>query len=547
MAEILLKTETLKTCPQGNATLEKALKVNPRERLKAKKECPLDVINDLVEMAKKGYEKVQEEDFVLLKWWGVIHEKPKTGKFSIRIGVPGGRLTPDQLRKAGELAMKYGDGFMKITARQGLHIFRVGLGYVKHCMDELAASGLKLAGGCGDAPRNITTCPLAGLSREELFDPWGTISLFVKRFVGNRAYSNLPHKFKVSIGTCPYHCNLPEINDVGLIGVEKDGRFGFTPLIGGSTSLPARIARHLPVFLDQGEEAVDFIEGYMNTWQENPRYRMSYARARSKFLVDDCPMETIRKSVESWMGHELEDFWETLHLGPENYHLGVGNQKQPWLHYVGFPIPSGMLKGEQAVKIANLAESVGADLRTTVQGNLVFVNLRKEEVFRVIKSMEEMGFKIHVSKIRSRSYGCTGDPYCGFSLGLGISAREEIEEIVTHLEKTIGDEDITILASDCPHACSRTWLGDIGIEGTSRLMPDGNRVQAFHILLGGGRRLGGTSPARLILRRVLPKETKRCVERIIKAYLEKRNNGETFKDFWWGYDVEELKKLMLGD
>lgn len=542
-----MKTKTSKICPHGDATLEKALKVNPRERLKAKKECPLDVINDLVEMARKGYEKVLEEDLVLLKWWGLLHEKPKIGKFSIRIGVPGGKLTPDQLRKAGELAMKYGDGVIKITTRQGLQIFRVNLRYTKRSIDELATSGLKLTGGCGDAPRNITTCPLAGLSQEELFDPWNTISLFVKRFVGNRAYSNLPHKFKVSIGTCPDHCNLPEINDVGLIGVEKDGRFGFTPLIGGSTALPPRIARHLPVFLDQGEEAVDFVEAYMNTWQENPKYRMSYVRARSKFLVKDCPMENIRKSVESWMGHKLEDFRETPHLRSGDRHFGVRNQKQTGLHYIGFPIPSGMLRGEQAVKIANLAENAEADLRTTVHGNLMFVNLRKEKVFQTIKGMEEMGFPIHVSKIRSNSYGCIGDPYCSFSLGLGVGAREEIEEIVTHLEKTVGDEDLTIIASDCPHACSRTWLGDIGIEGTSKSMPDGNRVQAFHILLGGGRRPDGTSLARFILRRVFPKETKRCVERIVKAYLEERKDGETFNDFCWRHNVEELKKMMLGE
>lgn len=535
-------------CPRDDATFKKALDINPRENLKAARgACPLDVIERLEDITEKGYEEVPEEDFVLLKWWGALHEKPKIGKFSIRIGVPGGRMSPHQLREAGDLSLRYGDGAMKITTRQGIHIFKIDLDDVSEVMDEIEGSGLELAGGCGDAPRNITTCPLSGLNQGELFNPWNTLSFLVNTFLGAREYSSLPHKFKMSIGTCPSHCNIPEINDTALLGVENGGKLGFTPLLGGGAAIPPRKGRHIPVFINRGEEAAKFVEAFINTWQENPKYRMSFAKARSKFLVDDCDMDTIRREVESRIGYELEDYPERPKLGGGEHHLGVGKQKQDGMSYTGFPLLSGMINAEQAIQMADLAEDVGADLRTTVQQNLVFVNLPDEEAEGVVEVMENIGYSLNQSKVRKHGLGCTGHPYCVHSLGLGASARGELKEIITHLEETVGDLDVAINSAGCPHACSRPWLADIGIQGTSKTTENRGRTQAFNVLLGGGRGSDGVSLARLILRRALPEEAKEYIGRIAKAYLQEGGEGESFKEFTWRHDVNKLKEIMRGD
>ena len=39
-----------------------------------------------------------------LKWWGLYHDKPKVGTFMLRIKLPAGRVTPEQLRAVGELS-----------------------------------------------------------------------------------------------------------------------------------------------------------------------------------------------------------------------------------------------------------------------------------------------------------------------------------------------------------------------------------------------------------------------------------------------------------
>jgi ferredoxin-nitrite reductase len=533
-------SEKVDFCPKDGATFERALKINPRERLKARKVCPLDIIDDIEQIAKRGYLEVPEEDFVLLKWWGVIHEKPKTGRFSLRIGVPGGKLTGEQLICAGELAKKFGQGILKITARQGLQLFRIPLNRVRKVMDEIQKSGLKLAGGCGDAPRNITTCGLAGLCVDEILDPWPTIEAYVKRFVGNRAYSNLPHKFKVCVSSCRWHCCLPEINDVALLAVTKDGEKGFTPLIGGSTALPPRLAKHLPVFVRQGEEAMDFVEAFLNTWQENPKYRLSFGRARSKFLVEDCSLENIRKSIEARIGRTLEDYTLAPSMPRFHDHLGPGKQKDG-RYYLGLPVQSGMLKAEQAIELGNLACTIGAGLRTTVHGNLIFTNLDGESEIQKVKDVSSsMGIRPDISSVRKQSNGCVGHPFCTYSLGLGISAREMLERVISHVEKVFGDVNVSIISADCPHACSRVWLADIGLEGTSKTLPGGKRVQAFHILVGGGRGAGGTSLARLYVRRALPEEVELHVERLIREYLNNRVEGETFKDFCNRVKISEL-------
>ena len=93
-------------------------------------------------------------------------------------------------------------------------------------------------GGCGDVVRNITGCPVAGVDHDELFDTTGLVTETAKFFYGNRDYSDLPRKHKISIAACRYQCNAPEINCIALVGMIRDGREGYAVRIAAKESPP---------------------------------------------------------------------------------------------------------------------------------------------------------------------------------------------------------------------------------------------------------------------------------------------------------------------
>src|SRR6266508_5578719 len=231
---------------------ELVYKRNSVERLKREK-SPLKILDELPALIGAGYESVAEEDLVRLKWWGLYHDKPKIGTFMLRIKLPAGIVTPSQLRAIGELSNRYGRGEGELSTRQNVQLHYLQLASLPEVMAGLERAGLTSAGACGDAVRNITGCPVAGLDTAELFDATPLVEEAARFFYGNPDYSDLPRKHKITIAACPYQCDMPEINCIALIGLVKGGRSGFAVRVGGGLSTVPRISRDLRVFVPVGE------------------------------------------------------------------------------------------------------------------------------------------------------------------------------------------------------------------------------------------------------------------------------------------------------
>src|SRR6266852_9099398 len=292
--------------PTKDATWELVLKRNPVERLKQEK-SPLGILGELPALIADGYERMAEEDMVRLKWWGLYHDKPKVGTFMLRIKLPGGLLSPLQLRAIGEISTRFGRGDGELTTRQNVQLHWLELGSLPEVFEHLHAAGLTSAGGCGDAVRNITGCPVAGLGADELFDAQPVVDEAAEFFYGNPDYSNLPRKHKITIAACADRCNAPEINCIALVGAVHDGVEGFAVRVGGGLSSVPRIARDLGVFVRK-EEAVEVLRALLDAWREDLKYRVSRVKARMKFIVDDYGPEGMRAALEQRLGRRLPDF-----------------------------------------------------------------------------------------------------------------------------------------------------------------------------------------------------------------------------------------------
>jgi sulfite reductase beta subunit-like hemoprotein len=513
-------------------TLELVLKRNSVERLKREK-SPLVMLDELPALIGAGYEQVPEEDIVRLKWWGLYHDKPKIGTFMLRVKIPGGILSPAQLRTIGEISNTHGRGEGELTTRQNIQLHYLELKALPDVFDRLHAAGLTSAGACGDTVRNITGCPVAGLAHDELFDPTPVLEEAAAFFYGNPDYSDLPRKHKIAITACADSCAAPEINCIGLVGALRDGEEGFGVLVGGGLSSVPRIARDLGIWVPK-EEAVTVLAAILDEWREDLRYRVSRVKARLKFMIDDIGPEGMRARVEARLGRTFDDF--TLPHAPRpGNHVGVHEQRDG-RSYVGVPVHLGLITGDQMIALAEL----GHEVRITRQQNLVLANVDDPDA--VAAELATIGLPLDVGSLRGDAIACTGEPHCNFSV---TETKSRMDGLVQLLEDRFprGQLDGLRLHLDgCPHACAHHWVGDLGFQGTTVRDEEGRRRQAYDVYLRGSLDRPAAI-ARPVFRRVPTEELDETVVGLVRGWVEGRDDGESFRTWCDRTSDGELAQL----
>jgi sulfite reductase beta subunit-like hemoprotein len=509
-------------------TKEHVLRRNSIERLKLEK-SPLDILGELPQLATRSYETIPEEDLVRLKWYGLYHDKPKTGFFMLRVKTPGGLLTPAKVRTIGRISVEFGREYGELTTRQNIQLHWLQLAQLPEVFARLTAAGFNTAGACGDTVRNMTGCPVAGLDALELFDATPVLQEAARFFDGNPDYADLPRKFKVTITACPHQCTLPEINCVALVPVRLRGRDGFAVRVGGGLSTVPRLSKGLGVFIEPAD-AVPVLRAILDVWKDTLKYRMSRVKARIKFMLDDVGPEEFRRLVEERLGRRLADgpLPEPL---PGGHQPGVHPQRQPGLHYIAVPVTAGLVEGSQLLQLADLAERIGGEVRLTREQNFILTHVPDAQVEETVRALDTIGFPLDVNRVRATSIACTGSPLCNFAVAL---TKPRLIDIMDHLERTFGRavEDLRINLDGCPHACAQHWIGDIGLQGTTlrERTDEGGKLEAYDLYLRGGQGVDAAIGVPLV-RRVPADEVSTYLERLVRLWLDERQDSEGFKPF----------------
>ena len=227
-------------------------------------------------------------------------------------------------------------------------------------------------------------------------------------------------------------------------------------------------------------------------------------------------------------------------------HLGPHPQKQPGLYYIGFPVFLGQVTGQQTIQIADVAAEFGGDIRLARQQNFIVANVPESRVDEVIQRIAQIGFPLDLNGIRGASVGCTGQPLCNYAVA---ETKTKLKEIVLRLEERFGrDVDGIKLGVDgCPHSCAHHWVSDIGLQGTTARGEEAghDKLEAYEIYLRGG--LGENAEiGRPLLRRVPTEEAPAYVERLVAAYLNERQEGESFQSFARRKSDQELISIGTG-
>ncbi len=452
--------------------------------------------------------------------------------FMLRIRIDGGQLSNAQLRTIADVSRRYARGTADVTDRQNVQLHWIEIEDVPAIWEALDAVGLSTTEACGDTPRVILGCPLAGLDADELIDATPEIEAVGAEYIGDAAFSNLPRKFKSSISGCAAQCAVHEINDVAFVGVRNDnGEIGYDLWVGGGLSTNPMIGKRLGAFVRPGQ--VPEVWAGVTAVFRDYGYRRLRHRARIKFLVADWGPERFREVLEKeYLGYALPDGPAPLPpQGGVRDHVGVHRQRDG-LYYVGFAPTVGRLSGDALATIAELAERYGSGrVRTTTEQKMVILDVAESNVEPLVAELAAAELPARPSVFRRHTMACTGIEFCKLAI---VETKQRAAEAIAELERRLPafDVPVTINVNGCPNSCARIQTADIGLKGSLVTGPDGGQVEGFQIhlggTLGGGDGSGSGFGRKVRGLKTTAEELPDYLERVLRRFEAGRADGETF-------------------
>ncbi|NHN59394.1 MULTISPECIES: nitrite/sulfite reductase [Halorussus] len=555
--------------------------MNTVEQWKQRKH-PLDVLDDVETYAAEGlsFDEIEaragEGEWERLKWAGLYTHGTHRGYFMLRTKVPGGRLTPEQAEIVGEVADEYatapdeyggadqnelwGDAFLDVTTRQDVQMHWLEIEDVPDIWNRYDEVGLTTVQGCGDSARNVLGCPVAGVSDHECFDAQPVVDAVSDFFTGNREYANLPRKFKITVTGCRRDCAQSQINDVGLVPARKtvDGTdcYGFHVRVGGGLSDGPRMASPLDVFVPP-EDAVEFCRAVAQAFKElGDRHNRGVCRMR--YLVEQLGPDTFEEAVRDRCAVDLPTRGRDLTEGYAGDHVGVHDQKQDGLQYVGFNVVGGRMGGDEFAEMARAAREYGTDettVRLATDQNFLVTHVPEENVADLLDEPFAADYRPDPGPFSRGAVGCTGSEFCNYGI---IETKKRVKRWARELDERIDTpEDLDVVRmhmSGCSASCAQPQIADIGFRGETVKVEDAADstngeddavVEGMDFGLGGSL---GTDNAFLDwVETAVPADAViPALEELFGVYAEERTDGERFYEWTRRVDNDRLRTVMRG-
>ena len=482
----------------------------------------------------------------------------------VRIKLPAGTITPEQLDLMGELATDFSRGWGHITTRQNIQVHYVELTRVPALLRRLADVQLTTREACGDTVRNVMACHLAGACPHEHLDvtPWA--EAVYRHFVRNPLGQRLPRKFKVNFSGCSTDCGQAMFNDVGVVAVTRqrdDGstEHGFRVYIAGGLGANPHPALSLEEFTSR-EDLLPTIEAALRVFDQTGN-RDNKLRARMKWVVDQLGIDEVRRRVlkvrhtlpasSSWPGGippevtAAGDAAAGRSVVGEVTAVGQGVQVQlrssdPFTRWEQTSVIRGAGNGtvsavayaalgditaEQFHALAAIQRDLGADVRLSNRQNVVFRALRDDQLRTLFDRLEAIDMARPGAELARDVVACPGADTCNIAVtqsrGLAKAIGERLEE-----EGLAEVGGVRINISGCTNSCGQHHASDIGLFGVER-RAHGQALPGYQLLLGGYVGEEQIHFGQKALR--LPaKAAPEGVVRVVRRFAEERAAGEKF-------------------
>jgi len=552
--------------------------MNTVEQYKQEKH-PLDVIDDVRSYAENdlSFDEIEERagggEWERLKWAGMYTQKQR-GYFMVRTKVPGGYLSPEQAEVIGEVADDHatapeehggetqnelwGDAYMDITTRQDVQMHWIDVEDVPDLWSRYDDVGLTTIQGCGDSARNVLGCPAAGLDHHEHFDAQPVIDAVSDFFTENREYANLPRKFKITITGCTQDCAQSQINDVGLTPATKaiDGEqlYGFHAKVGGGLSDGPRMASPLDVFI-RPADAVEFCRAVAQVFKElGDRHNRGVCRMR--YLVEQVGVDTFEDAIRERCTVDLREQGTDLSEGYAGDHVGVHDQKQDGLTYVGFNVITGRMGGTEFADAARAARKYGTEessIRLATDQNFLITHIPEENVEDLLAEPFAADYQPDPGPFSRGAVGCTGNEFCNYAI---IETKKRTKQWARQLDEQIEyPEDLDVVRmhmSGCSASCAQPQIADIGFRGetvkmenseTSTNAEGDDLVEGMDVGLGGS--LGADNEFLDWVETAVPANAVvPALEELFVTFGEERNGHDRFYEWTRTVDNDRLRSIM---
>ncbi|RMI41759.1 nitrite/sulfite reductase [Streptomyces triticirhizae] len=508
--------------------------------------------------AHRGFDSIDGADLRgRMRWWGLYTQRRPGidgGKtailepeelddeyFMLRVRIDGGLLTTEQLRVIGEISQEFARGTADITDRQNIQYHWIRIEDMPEIWRRLEGVGLSTTEACGDTPRVIVGSPVAGIAADEIIDGTPAIEAIQRRVIGNKAYSNLPRKFKTAVSGSPLLDVAHEVNDIAFVGVvHPEHGPGFDVWVGGGLSTNPSLGERLGAWVPL-DEVADVHEGVVGLFRDYG-YRRLRTRARIKFLVKDWGVERFRRVLEDeYLLRRLVD-GPAPEQPPNEWrdHVGVHPQKDGRF-YLGFAPRVGRVDGTTLTKIADLAEAHGSRrVRTTVHQKMLILDVPRERVEQLAEELEALGLTTRPSPFRRGTMACTGIEFCKLAI---VETKARGQWLIEEMERRLPefDQPLTININGCPNSCARIQVADIGLKGQLVTDDEGRQVEGFQVHLGGGLGLDPGFGRKVRGLKVTAAGLADYVERVLRAYLARREPDERFAQWVARADEGDLR------
>jgi len=516
------------------------------------------VEKDIIDLEKKinlYYEgKIDEQRFRSLRLARGVYGQRQFGVQMIRIKLPYGKVTSEQLHRIAAVSDEYSRGRLHITTRQDIQIHHVSLDRTPELWAELEKDDITLREACGNTVRNITASETAGIDVNEPFDVSPYAHAMFEFFLRNPICQEMGRKFKISFSGTNEDTALSFMHDLGFIAKIQNGEIGFKVMLGGGLGSQAILADTLFEFIS-ADKIIPTTEAVLRVFDRHGE-RAKRARARLKFLVKEIGFDAFVKLVEdeqkalsnstykidvSKFENEINfpafetpeavikdenqfNLWKTSNVIP---------QKQQGFVAIGIKVHLGDFYTDKARLLADLVKKyTGNDIRLTLRQNILIRHVKEELLPFFFVELNKLGFAEIGYNSTLDITSCPGTDTCNLGIASSTGITAELERVLkTEFSQYANNKDITIKISGCMNSCGQHSMAHIGFQGMT--VKSGKLVApALQVLLGGGVLGNGEGRVSNKVIKIPSKRGPQALRLILNDYEANAESGELFLNYY---------------
>ena len=517
------------------------------------------VEKDIIDLERKIHlfneGKIDEQAFRSLRLARGVYGQRQVGVQMIRIKLPFGRVSSNQLYRICDVSDEYSRGRLHITTRQDIQIHHVSLDRTPELWAELEKSDITLREACGNTVRNITASETAGIDVDEPFDVSPYADALFRFFLRNPICQEMGRKFKISFSGTDDDTGLSYMHDLGFIAKIKDGKRGFKVLLGGGLGSQPRHGDVIYEFLET-DKIIPLTESALRVFDRFGE-RSRRAKARVKFLIKDMGLEAFVKLLEeeqlalseTTVAIDTSEFDKEIKVSTEEVPTvniedqeayekwkvsNVIAQKQKGLFAIGIKVILGDFYTDKARLLADLvAKYAGDEIRLSLRQNILVKHVREDLLPFFYVELGKLGFADLGYNALHDITACPGTDTCNLGISSSTGIADELERILkTEYPQYINNKDITIKISGCMNACGQHNMSEIGFQGMSIRTKDKQVAPALQVLLGGGNLGNGQGRYSDKVIKIPSKRGDDALRYLLNDYSDNATDSERFLQYY---------------